>query len=155
MGDWNRSTRECTPASLPVEFTAAVQKHIEQYNLGLTLSDASMCIESTARKIKRGLFARGAETVTMGVILTPGWLIWAIRGESPEVAVMSARLGDIVVQDYGSTQFAKMVPDSGLEVSGSFTGVSEKGSAFIGLDNGPLSQGFRALLLRLVQAAKA
>ncbi len=68
---------------------------------------------------------------------------------------MSARLADIVVQDYAATQFAKMVPDSGIEVSGSFTDVAERGSAFIGLHDGPVSQKFRDLLIQSVNAAKA
>jgi hypothetical protein len=35
------------------------------------------------------------------------------------------------MQDYAQTPFAKMVPDSGLQVNGTFTDISENASAFV------------------------
>ena len=67
---------------------------------------------------------------------------------------MSAQLRDVVIQDYAQTQFAKMVPDSGIEVSGRVTDVSENISAFIGLDDGVVGKKFKETALKEAQAAK-
>ena len=154
MGDWKRSSRECTPEALPREMLLAMRKHIEQYDLGSILTDVSACVETTSKKSKSGPFGKGEENVVTVVIVTRGWLVWAIRGDSPEVAVMSARLTDIVVQDYAATEFAKMVPDAGIEVSGSFTDAAERGSAFIGLGDEPAAQELRSVLIQAVQDPK-
>ena len=154
MGDWKRSSRECTPEALPREMLLAMRKHIEQYDLGSILTDVSACVETTSKKSKSGPFGKGEENVVTGVIVTGGWLVWAIRGDSPEVAVMSARLTDIVVQDYAATEFARMVPDAGIEVSGSFTDAAERGSAFIGLGDEQAAQVLRNVLGQVVQDAK-
>jgi hypothetical protein len=140
--------------SLPPEMTAAIHAHVEQHNLGGILSLVTDCIETTSTRSKKEFFGGGGQVVITGVLLTPVLLLWAIRGDSPEVAVISARLADIVVEDYTATQFAKMVPDIGVEVSGSFTDVAEKGSAFIGLDEGRVAQRFKEALFQAVQRAK-
>jgi hypothetical protein len=154
MGDWRRSTRECSFDNLQSEMNAAVNQHIEIYNLGGILSEAIMCIETSSDKIKKGIFGGGDKAVITGAILTPRWLIWAIRGDRSGVVVMSARLADVVVQDYAATQFAKMVPDEGLEISGSFTDVADTGSAFIGLDTGAAAQKFKEAVIRAAQDVK-
>jgi hypothetical protein len=58
------------------------------------------------------------------------------------------------VRDYAQTQFAKMIPDTGIEVSGRFTTVSENGSAFIGLDEGPTGRKFKEVVIKAAQEAK-
>jgi len=45
--------------------------------------------------------------------------------------VLSDWLTHVTVQDYAETQFAKMVPDSGLQVNGTFTDINENASAFV------------------------
>jgi hypothetical protein len=154
MGDWERSTRACTPEALPSEMSLAVRKHIEQYNLGSLLNEVLACVETTSKKAKSGMLGKGEENVVTGVIVTRGWLVWAIRGTSSEVAVMSAQLADIVVQDYAATEFAKMVPDAGIEVSGSFTDAAERGSAFIGLGEEPAALELRRVVIQAVQGSK-
>jgi len=49
--------------------------------------------------------------------------------------VLSAQLRDVPVQDYAQSSFVKLVPDSGINVEGRFTDVSENTSTFIGLDD--------------------
>ncbi len=154
MGDWKRVTRECAVDGLGPEINAAIQKHLDLYNLGPLASQATACVETTSEKLKKGLPA-GEKSVITEVILAPGWLIWIIRGERPDVTVMSANLADIVVQDYASTPFARMVPDTGVEVSGTFTDVAERGSSFIPLDDGPAAQRFKKALMDAVRLAKS
>ena len=153
MSDWNRSTKEVLFEQLRPELAGAIKSHIELYNLGNILSDALMCIQTDSEKIKKGLFG-GAGIVYTGAVVTPRWLIWAVSGTKAETAVLSALLSDVVVQDYALSQFAKMVPDTGLNVSGKFTDVSENGSAFIGLDEGASARRFNGLVINTVQESK-
>jgi hypothetical protein len=80
--------------------------------------------------------------------------VWAVMGTKTQIAVLSAQLADVVVQDYAETQFAKMIPDAGIQVSGKFTDVSENGTAFIGLDESSAALKFKDLVINAMQAAK-
>ncbi len=154
MGDWLRITHDCTFEGLPAEMTAAINKHVELYHLGFAPSQAAACIETTSKKAKKGVLERGDQSVQTGLLLASGWLLWAIRADDPEITVMSARLTDITVQDYAVTPLARLVPDSGIEITGSFTDVAQRGSSFIGLDAGPAAREFRQRLVDAVEAAK-
>lgn len=153
MSDWKRTTKEIPFDSLPPEMISAINQHIEQYNLGPILSEALMCIQTDSEKAKKGLFG-SAEIVRMGVVVTPRWLIWAVNGTKTQGSVLSAPLIDITVQDYAQTPFARMVPDSGIEVSGTFTDASENASAFIGLDESAAGKKFRDVLIKAAADAK-
>ena len=153
MSDWKRKTREVPFESLLPETIAAINKHIEQYNLGPILSDTIMCIQTDSIKEKKGLFAR-EETVYTGAVITPRWLVWATSGTKAETTAHSAQLIDVVVQDYSQTEFAKMIPDSGMNVSGNFTNVSENSTAFIGLDESAAANKFKETVIKAVQDSK-
>ena len=153
MSDWTRTTKEIPFASLPPEMVSAIHKHIEQHTLGPILSDALTCLQTNSTKNKRGLFG-SAETVQMGAIVTPHWLVWAISGSKMKMAVLSAQLTHITVQNYAQTPFAKIIPDSGIEVNGMFTDASENASAFIGLEEGAAGNKFRELLINATADAK-
>ena len=152
MSDWKRTTKEIPFESLRPEMVDAITKHIEQYNLGWILSDALMCVQTDSGKAKKGLFGQ-AETVYMGCVLMPRWLVWSTSGAKNVVAVMSAQLRDLTVQDYAQTPFMKLVPDSGIQVSGQFTDTSEVASVFIGLA-GTAGENFKTKVIEAVQAAK-
>ncbi len=152
MSDWKRTTQEIPFENLFPEIKAAITKHIEQYNLGSILSDTLLCVQTVSEKAKKGLFGH-AETVNTSVILTSRWLVWATHGTKAHLAVLSAQLRDLTVQDYAQTPFMKMVPDSGMEVSGPFTDTSGIGSVFIGLDDG-VGKKFREAVIVAAQAAK-
>ena len=111
-----------------------------------------MCIQTDSEKAKKGLFGK-AEQTSQGVIVTPRWLVWAIMNTGVP-AVLSAPLANVTVQDYAQTQFAKMVPDTGVQVNGRFTDASEIASAFIGLDDSPAARKFKETLIKAVQDAK-
>ena len=131
----------------------AVNQHIETYNLGGILAEALMCIQTDSEKIKKGLFG-SAENAYTGAVVTPRWLIWVVSGAKINVAVLSAQLRDVTVQDYAQSSFAKMIADTGLHVSGRFTDVAENGSAFIGLDDGYAAVKFKDLVITSAQNAK-
>lgn len=154
MSDWKRTTREVSFEQLPADMKAEIQKHIELYNLGDILSDAKMWIQTDSEKPKMGLFG-SAESVRQCAAVTPRWLVWVVSGtKTPEPASLSALLTDIVIQDYADTQFAKMVPDSGIQVNGKFTDVSESASAFIGLEENASGKKFKETVIAAVQEAK-
>jgi hypothetical protein len=123
MSDWKRSTRE-----------AAFEQFSEDH------------------KGRKGLFG-SAENVYQYAIVTPRWLVWAIR-EKKSPAVLSALLKDVVIQDYADTPFVKLVPDSGIQVTGKFTDVSENSSAFLGLEQNATGEKFKEIVIRAVQDAK-
>ena len=68
--------------------------------------------------------------------------------------MLSAQLSNITVQDYSQTLFAKLIPDSGLEVNGLFTDASESSSAFIGLGEGMAANEFKEIVVRAAQDAR-
>jgi hypothetical protein len=153
MSDWKRRTREESFENLMPEMITSINKHIEKYNLGPILSDAIMCIQTDSEKTKKGLFS-GKETVSTGAVITPRWLVWATSGTKTETTVLSTQLNDVIVQDYAQTEFAKMIPDSGINVSGKFTDVSENSTAFIGLDESVAGNKFKETVIKAVQDAK-
>ncbi|HET6594268.1 MAG TPA: hypothetical protein VFG81_01515 [Anaerolineales bacterium] len=153
MSDWKRRTQEVAIDALPAQAREAVERHIEQYNLGPILLDVLMCIQTESEKVKKGLFGK-AESVQMTVILTPRWLLWSVDQPNKNTAVLSAQLIHITVQDYSQTPFAKLIPDSGVEVSGMFTDASEPASLFIGLEESAAGQAFRQSLIRATADAK-
>lgn len=153
MSEWKRRTKEVPVDGLPSEFTSAMQRHIEQYNLGPILSDVLMCVLTDSEKSKKGLVGK-TETVQMAAIVTPRWLVWTVNQLNAKMTVLSAQLIHVTVQDYAQTPFAKMVSDSGVEVSGTFTDASEAASAFIGLEENAAGQKFRQLLINAAADAK-
>jgi len=153
MSDWKRTTKEVQFENLMPEMVAEIKKYIELYNLGPILSDVLMCVQTDSEKVKKGLFG-SAEIVHQGAVVTPRWLVWAVNGTKTSTAVMSVQLKDVVVKDYARTQFAKMVPDSGIEVSGRFTDVAENSSAFIGLDESVAGKKFKETVIQAAQDAK-
>ena len=152
MSDWKRTTKEVPFTDLKPEMVSAVNEHLELYNLGPILSDALMCVQTDSEKTKKGFFG-GAEPVYVGAVVTPRWLVWVVSGKKTQTTVLSAQLKDVVVQDYAQTGFAKMVPDSGIEVSGRFTDVAENTSAFIGLDENAAGRKFKEVVIKAAQNA--
>jgi len=153
MSDWKRTTREVPFENLTSEMVSAVKAHVELYNLDSTLDDVLMCIQTDSEKVKKGLFGK-SENASQGAVVTPRWLIWVVKSGNAPAAVLSAQLSNVVVQDYAKTQFAKMVPDSGIQVNGMFTDVTENASAFIGLDDSAAAMKFKETVFKAMQEAK-
>ena len=153
MRDWKRITRACPFDGLQADVRDAIRAHIAQYELGDIVADSLMCVETTSEKIKKELPGGGDKSVLVAAVITPRWLVWGIRGDRSGVTVMSARLADVVIQDYTTTQFANMIPDTGIEVSGSFTDVAEREAAFLGLGEEPPARKFKQMVFEAAQTA--
>lgn len=155
MADYNRSTKEVTLETIPPEFKAALDAHLELYSLGPILDDALMCVENTSEKIKKGLFAGpGAKLVRSVEILTPRWLVQVLKADNEAAFARSAQLTDITVTDYEKSDFHAMIPDTGVSVSGRFTDVPENSSSFIGLGKEAAGEKFKSLIIETAQEAK-
>ena len=140
-----RSTRECAYGQLRPELVQAIRDYLQKHELGTIEADILICCETTSEKTKRGFFRNlvGGDSDLIhytGMLVTPGWLIWATCEAQFGVVVMAARLQDIQVMD-GTTQ---LINDTGLEVFGFLSGFAERVSAFVGLGPEPAAQKFRA-----------
>jgi hypothetical protein len=153
MSEWKRSTCEVSLEEMPTDMMAEIQKHIDLYNLDDILYDTQMCVQTDSEKPKKGLFG-SAESVSQCAIVTPRWLLWTVRGTKTPPSALSALLKDVVIQDYSDTQFAKLIPDSGIQVNGRFTDVIENASAFIGLEENEAGRKFKETVIDTVQRAK-
>jgi len=160
MGDWNRTSKECTLESITPENMAAIAKHLETNNLGPILDDYLSCIETTSEKKKKGLFGVGGDSrVLVSAILTPRWLVWAVNGNKTGIGVLSTQLRDATATDYAISEFNKMVPDNGIQVTATFTGSfagspSDRGLMFIPLGEETFTQRFKEAVIHAAQEAK-
>ena len=154
MSEYLRTTRECGLDEMRPELAAAIRAQIEQYHLDTSESAALICIETTATKQKKGLFG-GGEVIYTGVLLTPKWLLWAAGKQKEKPAVISARMQDIIVQDYEKSAMYKLMPDEGINITGRYTDVTQQGMSFIGLGPEPAAQKFRQALHEAVQKVAA
>ena len=146
MGDYQRSTRACTPETLTPALADAIRAHVEQYQLGELGAPGVACWETVSTKKKKGLFGGKPEVILTGIVLAPPMLIWAAGKENTRPAVLSARLQDLQVQDYEKSSYYKLVEDTGLNINGLRTASAEAGSAVIGLGPEPAAQELRAAL---------
>jgi hypothetical protein len=161
MSKWIRSTRRITLGDIPPEIFTEVKTHITEYNLGPILDDYQMCIETVSNTKKKffGLFG-GKNPRTQVAILTPGWLILGSRGKKEgSAAALSVQLKDVTIMDHKDHPTYKHVPDTGLHVTGIFTGrIGRHGfqrvSTYMGLGEETDAQKFVGLLSRAIEKAR-
>ena len=149
MGDYLRTTRECTLDSLFPMLAAGMRAHLEKYELG-DASTTLICCETVSTRQKKGLFGRKTEVIRTAVLVTPTHLIWAAAKDNKTPGVLSARLREVQVQDYEKSELYRLVPDSGLNITGLFTNATTPASSFIGLGQEPAAQKFRTILKETV-----
>jgi hypothetical protein len=156
MGDYNRSTKEISFDSISPDVMQAIHKYIETRNLGDILKGTSQCIISNNEKIKKGLFGGGPgpKSLVQVAILTDRWLILADRVDQNAIYIKSMQLKDITVEDYEKSSFYKMIPDTGMNITGMFTDTSEKGTIFLPLGRDSAGETFKEALIQSAQDAK-
>lgn len=159
MGEWNRSTKEFDISLLRPEVRTAIQNHSASFNLGNILDNVQICIETTSEKKKKGLFGGGEKPVFTCVLVTLDWLIIYVCQNDSDGAVSSAPMGDLVAEDYANSPMYKLMPDSGVHITGAFTGrIGQLGSLrtsqFIGLGEEPAAIQFKAVLFEEVERNK-
>ena len=156
MSDYNRSTKEIAFGDITANVTKSIQTYIEKHNLGDILANPVMCIISTSEKIKKGLFGGGAgpKLLIQTVILTDRWLILADNVDQNALYIKSMQLRDLTVEDYEKSSFYKMIPDTGVNISGLATDTPEKGTLFLPLGKDDAGEKFKVKLIEMVQKAK-
>jgi len=152
VGDYMRSTRECAFGQLRPELVQAIRDYLQKHELGTIEADISICCETMSEKKKKGflrtLLGDNSDAIHYtGMLVTPGWLIWATWGAKSGVVIMAARLEDIQVTDFAS----QLINDTGLEVFGFLSGFAERVSAFIGLGPEPAAERFSATVKAAAQ----
>ena len=161
MGEWNRSTTKVTLDKIRSEQMGVIQEHIEAYDLGSILDDYLICIETISRVKKKKLFGGGIPNQTIQVaIITPRWLVMGTQGDKPDsTGVLSIQLKDAIAKDYKDDPGYKLIPDTGVTVTGAYTGsVGMHGSSFISsfiaLGEEPVAGEFVEMLFGSIQKAK-
>ena len=161
MGEWNRSTSKLTLDKIRKEHWSAIQEHIEAFDLRSDLSDYLICIETISSKQKKKLFGGGIPDQTIQIsILTPKWLVIAAQGDQPNSpGVISIQLKDAIAKDYKDDLGYKLIPDTGINVTGIFTGMvgmygNSQTSSFIALGEEPAAQEFKEKLFKTIANAK-
>ncbi len=145
MGDYNRTTRECSLQQMRPELSDAIRSFITSHELGDIEFEILMAVETTnENKKKGGLFGglRGGDKEPVhyvGALVTPAWLIWAKYSLKSGDVVSAAKLKDIEVSDFHSDT----KEDTGLDLFGFVNQSPDRVRSFIGLGNGPSSNKFR------------
>lgn len=156
MGDYNRSTKEIAFNDIPANVINSVRAYIEKHTLGDILANPVMCIISTSERIKKGLFGGGPgpKLLIQTAILTDRWLILADNVDQNALYIKSMQLRDITVEDYEKSSFYKMIPDTGMNISGIATDTPEKGTIFLSLGKDAAGEKFKSALVEATQKAK-
>jgi hypothetical protein len=119
-----------------------------------------VCIETRSEKKKKGLFSGGGNKILdVYAVLTPTWLVWATSGDKSGIGVQSVQLKDLQIQDYEDTPAYQMLPDSGIYLTGIFTGLTgtngnQRVSSFIGLGQETAAKNFKEYLMRAFQISR-
>ena len=161
MGEWNRSTRKMALDEIQSEHWETIQEHFEIYNLKPDLGDYLMCVETISSKKKKKLFGGGIPDQTIQIsIITPEWLVIAAQGDTPDsIGILSIQLKDAIAKDYKDDPGYKLIPDTGVNVTGIYTGrVGMHGSSqitsFIALGEEPVAGEFKKILFEAIANAR-
>ena len=163
MGDYNRTTKDCSFSQLRPENHAAIQAYASKHEFLNFEGGILACCETTSEKKKKGLFGgMGSDPDPVNytaLVLTRDLLMWARSGPKSGTIVAHARLKDLEVRKLGALFEAKGLKaapnDTGVEVFGLISDYAERVSAFLPLGSELAAQRFEAALKQAAQQAKA
>jgi hypothetical protein len=160
MRYYQRTTRQCQWQQLRPALRAAIEKHAADNLFGDVVGQLLACIETeSVQQKQRGLAGwrdrllgpnDPDEVHYTAAVLLPNWLIWATSGEKRGTTTLSARLGDIRIEDF--TGFGG-IEDNGINISGTVRGSKEQTMAFLGLGEGEAADNFKRRLRQAIQQA--
>lgn len=148
-----RSTRECSLTEIDKNLSAAIQAHLSEYKITMAEQSIQMCCETASTQQKKSVFG-GSEKAIQAVILTDTWLIWGEKINGKNSGAGSAQLDQIDMRDYERTAMFKVIPDTGVNITGQYSDSSQTGQLFIALDPGPAGTKFRELLREAIKNSK-
>lgn len=153
---FERTTSECRDLSdLRPEMLATLRAVVEKFELGYIESNVLACFETTSvpqKKHGRPPKVKEGDVQHTGIVVTPEIVFWIV-GWKKEVHVYWARLKGIEVGDYRNSTMNAMATDQGIDIFGFVMLGRERGSAFIGLGEGPAAEKLRVTLGEAVEKA--
>lgn len=153
--DYRRSTSAASASSLPEDLLGAIRHKAEDTGMGDVVGAAITAIVTTSTRERRRLGRSRVTEQRCAALFTPNWLVWATDDGGGDPVVTGCHLSQVDLAEYASTAMAKLVSDSGLEVTVPVAGSSEAGSGslFIGLGPEPAAAAFVARLGEATRAA--
>ena len=143
MGDYTRSTIECSVNQLRPELRRAIDEYFQKNTLGEVESETLLCCETVSEKKEPGWLAsllgdKAEPLVYTAMLLTATHLVWARGNQQTSVNVTAADLRFIRVKPFVSL----FITDNGLEISGPLGNSKGVVLGYIGMGPEPITQKF-------------
>jgi hypothetical protein len=143
MSEYERSTRECSPAQLHPALRKALQNHFHEHDLGDMQSEVLLCCETVSKRknaSRLGSWLSGNldTTIHTGILLTAKTLFWIRYGDQSGTLLNEAHLDRIGVKFHTSLLSA----DVGLEIVGYVGDSNARVHGYIGMGPEPAAQKF-------------
>jgi len=143
MSIYQRTTRECSLQEITPELRQALQAYFQSHYLGNLETEALISCETISEKKPGGwipdwLDPKTDESVRTCIVLTGRSLIWARKGDLPNINVAGAELENIVAR-LSVSLFSKNL---GLDIFGQIEGSRGNIHGVIALGPEPDSQKF-------------
>jgi hypothetical protein len=143
MGDYTRSTRECSVGQVRPELLRALEEYFQKNSLGDLEAETLLCCETVSEKKEMGrlvtwLGGKAEPLVYTAMLLTSTHLVWARGSQQTSINVNAADLKFIRVKPFASL----FITDSGLEISGLLGNTRGMALGYIGMGPEPITQKF-------------
>jgi hypothetical protein len=143
MGDYTRSTRECSVGQVRPELHRALEEYFQKNSLGNLEAETLLCCETVSEKKEGGWLAallgsKAEPPVYTAMLMTSTHLVWARGNQQTSVNVNAADFRFIRVKPYASL----INKDTGMEVSGLLANSKGMTLGYIGMGPEPITQKF-------------
>jgi len=143
MGDYTRSTRECSVGLVRPELHLALEEYFQKNSLGDLEAETLLCCETVSEKKEMGwlttlLGGKVEPLVYTALLLTSTHLVWARGSQQTSINVNAADLRFIRVKPFASL----FVTDTGLQISGLLGNSKGMTLGYIGMGPEPITQKF-------------
>jgi len=143
MGDYTRSTRECSVSQVRPELRRALEEYFQKNSLGELEAETLLCCETVSEKMEIGWLAallgdKAEPLVYTAMLLTSTHLVWARGSQQTNINVNAADLRFIRVKPFASL----FITDNGLEISGLLGNTKGVAMGYIGMGPEPITQKF-------------
>jgi hypothetical protein len=143
MGDYTRSTRECSVNQVQPVLRRALEDYFQKNSFGEIEAETQLCCETISEKKEIGRLAaflgdKAGPLVYTAILLTATHLVWARGSAQTDVIVNAADLKYIHVKPFTSL----FITDTGLEISGPLGNTKRMKLGYIGMGPEPITQKF-------------
>jgi hypothetical protein len=143
MSDYERITRECSPAQLHGELLKAIQNYFHEHDLGDMENKVLLCCQTISQRknnnpLSSWLSGKPDTIIYTGMLLTAEMLIWAHHGDRSGTLLNAAHLDRIGAKLHTSL----FSTDVGLEIVGYIGDSNARVHGYIGMGDEPAAQKF-------------